>query len=219
MAPPMEPTAHYPPGTVRALLGTPHVTPATRAALGARLAEEHPGAPRFFDAEAYAVLRAVCARLIPQPDRGASPIDLAAMVDTRFATGAGNGWRYAALPPDPDAYRDALAALDADAIRAHARPFIELASADQDTLLRRVQAGETAGLGWAALPPTRLFEELLAEVTECYYSHPLAQEEIGYVGMADVAGWPALGLDVLDVLEPRPRGSAHGPSDDGAPHA
>ena len=57
---------------------------------------------------------------------------------------------------------------------------------------------------WDTVPPVRWFEEMLAELVECYYSHPLAQEDIGYVGMADAPGWPALGLDVLDPREPRP---------------
>jgi hypothetical protein len=45
---------------------------------------------------------------------------------------------------------------------------------------------------------------MLAEVTQTFYAHPLAQEEIGYVGMADLPSWRAIGLDQLDDREPRP---------------
>jgi hypothetical protein len=38
--------------------------------------------------------------------------------------------------------------------------------------------------------------------TETYYAHPLAQEEIGYAGMADARGWRAIGLDEREAHEP-----------------
>jgi hypothetical protein len=47
---------------------------------------------------------------------------------------------------------------------------------------------------------------MLAELTEYYYAHPLAQEEIGYVGMADAHGWTRLGLNELEPREPEPLG-------------
>ena len=47
----------------------------------------------------------------------------------------------------------------------------------------------------------RFFEELLAELTENYYAHPLAQEEIGYVGMADLPKWVNIGLNEKDDRE------------------
>ncbi len=217
----MEPTVRYPPGTVRALLDTPHVTPATRAALRARLDERDPAGatPRFLDAPALATLRAACARLVPQPG-GAPPIDLVAVVDARLAAGEGNGWRYAALPPDGDAYRCGALGLDESARAMFGAAFAALTAAHQDALLRAVQSGAVRGGAWDTVPPVRWFEELLAELVECYYSHPLAQEEIGYVGMADAPGWPALGLDVLDSREPRPFGQEHRHEHDrGAPHA
>ncbi|GJG89129.1 hypothetical protein tb265_43100 [Gemmatimonadetes bacterium T265] len=204
----------YPRGTVRALLDTDHVTPATRAALRARLADD-PGAaaPRALDADAYAVLRAACARLVPQPDRGTPdgdpPVDVAAMIDARLADGPGDGWRYAVLPADAEAYRRGLAALDAHARATFGAPFAALDGAARDAALGAAQRGavgdDPLGVpGWAGGPAARWFEELLAEACECYYSHPLAQEEIGYAGMADVPAWRALGLDVVDPREPRP---------------
>jgi len=55
---------------------------------------------------------------------------------------------------------------------------------------------------WRTLPAARFFEELLAEVVETYYAHPLAQEEIGYAGMADAPGWRAIGLDEREERDP-----------------
>ena len=50
-------------------------------------------------------------------------------------------------------------------------------------------AGEAPGENWQEVLQDKFFEEMLAELAESYYAHPLAQEEIGYVGMADVPGW------------------------------
>jgi hypothetical protein len=46
------------------------------------------------------------------------------------------------------------------------------------------------------------FEELLAETIEIFYSFPLVQQEIGYVGMADAKGWSNIGLNQTDEIEP-----------------
>ena len=60
------------------------------------------------------------------------------------------------------------------------------------------------------MPAARFFEEMLSEVVALYYSHPLAQEEIGYVGMADARGWPRVGPGELEAHEPRPVGGGGG---------
>ena len=191
----------YPAGTVRALLATDLVTPPTRAALLARLDGPGEPGPRALDESAFDTLRAACARLIPQPER-AAPVDLAGAVDARLARGEGNGWRYATMPPDAEAYRRGLRGVDDCARASFGAPFAALDGGRQDEVLRAVQRGEASGEAWEGLPAERFFEELLAEVAECYYSHPLAQEEIGYAGFADASGWQALGLNQLAPHEP-----------------
>ena len=200
---------HYPPGTVRALLATALLTPPTRTALEARLAPTDDTEPRFFSAGELQTLRAACARLIPQADR-ATPVDLAMALDQRLAAGQGDGWRYDALPPDGAAYRHGLAGLDETAHAAQGRDFAALTPTQQDAALALVQAGTPPGATWQTLPAARFFEEILAELAEVYYSDPLSQEEIGYVGMADAAGWHAIGLNQLDPQEPLPLELGHG---------
>lgn len=181
------------PGTVRALLNGPSVTPATRRALLQRL-EAAPSAPRFFTESEFTLLQSVCARLIPQPERE-NPIDIAASIDQRLSAGKTDGWRYEALPPDGEAYRAGLRGLDESALAEAGQPFQRLSDSDQDALLRAVQRGEAPGAGWKHLPAARFFEELLVEAVEVYFSHPSAQEEIGYVGFADAAGGQRVGFD------------------------
>ncbi|HEX8425582.1 gluconate 2-dehydrogenase subunit 3 family protein [Hymenobacter sp.] len=190
----------YPSGTVRALLATDLVTEATRAALQARLdAPIHE--PEFFEPQVYALLQAVAARLIPQPDRP-EPINVAGGVDKRLAEGKADGWRYDAMPPDREAYRLGLGGINQAAEALFQQPFLKLTEAQQDAVLETVANGTASGENWQQLPIGRFFEEMLAELTENYYCHPLAQEEIGYVGMADVPGWSHLQPNDLEPREP-----------------
>lgn len=215
--------AKYPSGSVRALLETDLMTEQTRCVIQSRLAPEdiapndaappavtangaaHVDAstPQFFDAETFATLKAACARLIPQNDR-ARPVDLACAIDARLAEGKSDGWRYDDMPPDGEAHRRGMLGLDESARLMFGKVFRELDEAAQDQLLLAVQRGEAPGEKWRTIPAKHFFEELLAELTECYYSDPITQEEIGYVGMADAKGWQRIGLNELESHEPKP---------------
>ncbi|QKZ11803.1 gluconate 2-dehydrogenase subunit 3 family protein [Spirosoma sp. KUDC1026] len=193
---------HYPAGTVRALLDTDMVTDATRQALTERLTKQ-PSAPKFFSEAELSLLKAICGRLIPQPDR-TEPIDIAGGIDERLAGNKSDGWRYDTMPADGDAYRTGLQGVDESAQALFEQPFLQLTGDQQDEVLRRVQAADAPGAVWDKIPSERFFEEMLAEVVGTYYSHPLAQEEIGYVGMADVPTWQRIQLNELETREPKP---------------
>ena len=198
----MDKTYHYPDGTVRALLETDQVTEATRQALTERLVEP-PQKPTFFTESEFAFLQVICDRLIPQTDR-TEPIDIAGGIDQRLAKNKSNGWRYDVMPADGEMYRLGLAGVDESAQAMFKQPFTQLSGEQQDQVLNAIQQIEAPGEIWNTLPSERFFEELLAEAVENYYSHPLAQEEIGYVGMADVPGWQRIGLNQLEKREPNP---------------
>ena len=88
----------------RALLASGRVSRATRAALESRDRPDDPAyAPVALDAAALRTLRAMVDRVIPQ--RGALHIDLAARIDAQLDSANGDGWRFARLPADADAYR------------------------------------------------------------------------------------------------------------------
>lgn len=197
----LAPAPSYPPGSVRMLIESDLVTPPTRDALQARLRTPEVVEPRFFDMAAFELLCAVCDRLIPQPERP-RPIDLSGTLDTRLADGVGDGWRYAHMPPDADAHRMGLAGIEQAADGMFGQCFAQLSEVQADDVLRAVQRGAAAGAVWTALDPRRYFEELLAQMTDIYYSHPLASEEIGYAGMADAHGWQHIGLDEYETHEP-----------------
>ena len=190
---------HYPQNTVRTLLNTDHVTNATRQVLTERL-NAPPRQPEFFSAAEFALLQTICNRLIPQDDRP-EPIDIAGGIDERLTLNKSDGWRYDTMPADADAYKRGLAGMEESAQVLFQRLFGQLSGIEQDNIIGLVQAGDAPGDTWRTLPSARFFEELLAEAVENYYSHPLAQEEIGYVGIADLPGWQRIGLNQLEERE------------------
>lgn len=181
----------FPPGGVRALLDTTFVTEPTRRALQAKL-DRPPTAPRFFDPHAFATLRAICDRLIPQSPRA---VDIAGGLDERLADNKRDGWRYDCMPPDQEAYRRGLAGVDDTAEALFGSGFVELADAQQEAVIQSIADGQPLGSAWAALSAGYWFEELLVETSEIYFAHPLAQQAMGYLGMADAQGWKAIGLN------------------------
>lgn len=191
--------SHPSPNTVRTLLDSEHVTDATRQVLTERLNAPQQ-LPTFFSADEFALLQAICNRLIPQNNRPES-IDVAGGIDKRLTKNKTNGWRYDTMPADGEAYKQGLAGIEESAQILHQLPFGQLSSSKQDTVISLMQTGDAPGATWQTLPGNRFFEELLAEAVENYYSHPLAQEEIGYVGMADLPAWQHIGLNQLDDRE------------------
>lgn len=188
---------------VRSLLASDAVSPATRLVLTARLdalARTPIAVGAVLTVEQVATLRAVIDRLVPQDDR-IRRVDIVAAIDARLASGRTDGWRYGTLPPDVTAIGRGLTGLDEAAWLRHALDFTDLTSSRQDALLRLVQNGTVPGETWRTLPPRLWFEELLAEACEIFYADPLAQDEIGYVGYADLPGWDAIGLDQHDARE------------------
>lgn len=181
---------------LRDLLQGEHVSPPTRAVLLARLDALPVAVPRFLTPAEFRTLQVVCARLLPD-----ARIDVAGPMDARLAEGKSDGWRYDVMPDDRAAMRAGLAGLDGVSQAVAGAPFTEAPPAGQDEVLTAVQAGTPPGPAWP-MPPQRFFEELLAEATEVFFAHPLAQERIGYVGFADRPGWTRIGLNEREDREP-----------------
>jgi len=183
----------------------------TREVVTARLAVLE-GAPRFFDPAEWAALNAACARIVPQPashDGNGGPIPVAALVDQKLHENIQNGYRNAKLPPQREAWKRGLRALDAEARAAHnGAAFDALAAEQQDALLKRMESGDMHDPAWDGMPPKLFFEKhLLRDSVYAYYSHPTAWSEIGFGGPASPRGYvrlPANMLDPWEAIEARP---------------
>lgn len=159
-------------------------------------------ASHVLDECAVATLRGICARLIPPID-GIGSLDVAGTIAGTLTDGTGNGWRYDAMPSDIVAYQQGLEGVDQSACALFGAPFMQLEPVQQDAVLHVIQEGNPPGSVWQTLPAARFFEELLAAAVQACYAHPLVQESIGYVGMADAPGWQKVGLNQLAEREPR----------------
>ncbi len=158
----------------RALIASDRVSRNTRELLLARTRPDSPDyQPRVLTPAELATLRALLGRVLPQ----AGPaIDLAARID-EVLQGEGDGWRFAELPPDADAYRAGLQALDS-------LSFPTLDAAAQDALLEAAAAGDlsaTSGLNGAQMK--LWFEDVRADAVRIYMAHPATLARIGYSGI------------------------------------
>lgn len=190
------------------ILKSPRVSAPTRSVLRRRIAGPPTDyKPTCITPEAFQILERVLGHMLPDDENGApgaNELSLAARLEQQRAAGHGNGWRYASLPPDAQALALGLTRLDESAKHRNRRHFVELTEDRADALLHRVQNGEEK---WEGLDASRWFEEILADATELYVSHPSTMDAMGFDGFADEpAGWPAqsgqgIGLNNTEAWE------------------
>ncbi len=181
-----------------ALIQSDRVAKRTREVLLQRENNTEP-APQSIANENFVVLQAVLQRLIPRNESD-NFIDIAALMDSQ--KNAGDGWRYANMPPDGVALVLGLQLLESAAQTRHGAAFASLDFAGQDTLLGQVQKGE---LTWPELDARRWFEDLLAGAAEIYVSHPNTLASMAFSGIAFLPEWPAIGLNSAQLWEPKER--------------
>ena len=159
--------------------------PAARPA--ARVSEQTP--PAAFETLAAAegeTLRAVVARLIPADERGPGALEAgAATYIDRALAGPLAAFR--------EAYRGGLAALDRASRSARGARFAALDPADQDALLRDVEADAAPGFGPGA---AGFFNLVLTHTLEGVFSDP------AHGGNVDFIGWRMIGYPGVRTTVP-----------------
>lgn len=194
----------YPHYDVLAKRNGPSWNDATREVVRKRL-EEVPER-RFFSEHEWAVLHAVCDRLIPQPDRPENPVPIVPFIDDKLFRNQGDGYRYADMPPMREAWRQGLRAVDDEARTRWGQGFCALPHDRQEAVLGAIQHGEVRSAAWEALPPKRFFTStLMHAVVAVYYAHPAAWNEMGFGGPASPRGYVRLGFDRRDPWEAEER--------------
>lgn len=196
------PSSRYPGYDVLDRWDGPDWDEPTRAVVRRRLAEVPP--IRFFTAGEAALLQAVADRLVPQPERTPERrVPIVPWIDEKLWHDWRDGYRYAELPPQRDAWRAGLAATDETARLLHARDFAALDDAAQDDVLARVQRGDVPESAWTRFPPRRFFRDVLClTVVKTYFAHPAAWSEIGYGGPASPRGHVRNWMGGVDPWEP-----------------
>lgn len=192
------------------LIQSDRVNESLRTALLQRAESDDPDYhPQALDVHAFALLRALLARVVPA---GPGRIDIAARIDRALASKTGDGWRYAQLPPDAEAYRRGLRTLDTAARAATGCSFLELNGSEQDRMIAAI-GEETSGSD--ALPGSAMtlwFEDLRADAVKIYLAHPATLARLGFSGIgaggdqAVLCGFTAVGLGEREAWEPVAKG-------------
>lgn len=185
-----------------------HWDDATRAVVIDRLHDLPP--VRFFTPDEEAVATCLLDQLVDQrPAPGDDRIALVRMVDGRLAEDQTDGWHYDTMPPDGEAWRRSLAALDEDAGAVFGAPFARLDWDDQHSLLTSIEQGKEPH--WHGLPRSQVWSLWTRYAATAFYSHPWAWNEIGFNGPAYPRGYKNLGIDKLESYEVRDAQPANDP--------
>jgi len=150
---------------------------------------------RFFTPDEERTMRSVVDRIIPQDDRvKARQVDLLAGIDERLFEARLEGYRYADMPPDQDAYRLAAKAFEQMAREEHGLSFHQLGTLDRERLLKSVHDAEPKSAKgiWKLLNIERFWTMLVSDCCGVYYAHPWVWDEIGFGGPAYPRGYMRL---------------------------
>jgi hypothetical protein len=172
-----------------------HWDPVTAGVVLARLGP--PPSPRFFTVEEEATARPLLDRLLAQDDDPRVPVF--EHIDARLAEGDTDGWRYADLPEDGEAWRRSLRHVEEDAAARHGARFGALVVEDQRDLLEAIREGDR----WHGLAAARVWGLWMRYACAAFYAHPWAWNEIGFPGPAYPRGYANLGLDRREHWERR----------------
>jgi hypothetical protein len=179
---------------------TPSWDAVTRRVIDRRLAV--PREPGFFTPAEWATADALCQRILPQP-ASRPPVPLAALLDAKLLADWGDGFREGDMPYMREAWRQGLAATEAESLARHGgRHFSVLDTAEKDALLGMMQRGELSDPAWEGLGAKNFFtRRILSDVPDLYYSHPTAWSEMGFGGPASPRGYVRMELDRRDPWE------------------
>jgi pimeloyl-ACP methyl ester carboxylesterase len=183
------------PAEYLAFIASDRVSPKTREVLDQRMAGPA-SAPGILSPVQTATLRAMLARIIPQETNA---IDLTGYLLARLASGKGDGWRYAVLPGDLQAYREGLDKLAG-------QDFASLDAIAQDSILQGLAAKPGS-------PEARWFEEVRGDATTAYMAHPATLARLGYSGIGvggaetKYQGFVTLAPNEREAWEPLPAGN------------
>jgi pimeloyl-ACP methyl ester carboxylesterase len=166
------------PGGFVSLLGSDRVSRRTRRVMldRARPASRDAG---LWSPRERAVVTALVTQILPDHGRAN---DLTCRIEASLAEGNGDGWRFADLPVDEEAWRRGIATLD-----ALNGGFVKLSLADQQALLKQIDAGKAGLDGDSCLSPKQMklwFEDVRAEVVRTWVALPATMAAIGYDGFA-----------------------------------
>jgi hypothetical protein len=170
-----------------------------------------PPRPQFFTDTERASAAALLNQLTGQCDE---PLDVPVleMVDARLAADETDGWRYADMPEDGQAWRDTLGHLDTDAQARCGTSFAGAPERDQVAIIQAVQDSSE----WHGMNAPRVWSLWTRYACTALYSHSHAWSEMGFPGPAYPRGYKNAGVGKLEPFEVRDARPAEDPVGDDA---
>jgi hypothetical protein len=156
-----------------------------------------PPALKFFTAAQEACAAALLDQITGQNEEPRVPV--LQMIDARLAAEETDGWRYADMPEDGQAWRDTLSYLDADAALRCGTTFADATAVDQMALLQAVQ--DLGSDEWHGLPAAHVWSLWTRYACTAFYAHPSAWNEIGFPGPAYPRGYKNTGVGKREPFE------------------
>ena len=142
---------------------------------------------RFFQPEDALFWESVFDHLLPQSDRtDERKIPILNHVDHRLDTNQTPGYRFENMPPDRDAYRDGMRAINEEARARFQRHFTACSYEQREEILKTIHDGKPIAAQeiWEKMSVHRFWQLIMGDAIEAYYAHPWAWDEIGYGGPA-----------------------------------
>jgi hypothetical protein len=155
---------------------------------------------RFFTPTEAAALGALCDVLTAQDAEPRIPV--INYIDEKYAKGDLDGFQFADMPDDRDAWRLVARGLDEQAVeRGGAASFAAADTAVKLAIVNDFAGGDLQGGAWDELSVTHAFGLVMRVVLSCFYSHPWAWNEIGFGGPAYPRGYSRFGNPDLQRAE------------------
>jgi hypothetical protein len=186
-----------------------HWDPVTAELVTARTGPPPP--PRFFTDTERPAAAALLDQLTGQDEQPLG-VPLVEMIDARLADGQTDGWHYADLPEDGQAWRETLGYLDKDAHARCGAGFADVPAQDQAAIIQAVQDSGK----WHGLAAARVWSLWTRYACTALYSHPYAWSEMGFPGPAYPRGYKNAGVGKLEPFEVRDTRPAEDPVGDDA---
>jgi hypothetical protein len=154
---------------------------------------------RFFTPHEEATANALFDQLLNQFDEPRIPV--VNLVDDRLANQRTDGWHYETMPPDGEAWKQSLAALDAQCRQQFGADFADASREDQAQILQDLH--DRGCDDWQGFSAQQLWSLWTRYACTAFYAHPWAWDEIGFAGPAYPRGYKNLGIDKLEPHEVR----------------
>ena len=177
-----------------------HWDEVTRAVVLERVEEVPP--IRFFTSDEARTLGAFCDVVMAQDREPRIPV--LNMVDAKLFAGELDGFVFADMPDDREAWRQVAVGLDAAAQQHGVEEFAGAPHEIQSRVIEAFSRGELHGEVWDELPPARAWTVVMRAVLASFYSHPWAWNEIGFGGPAYPRGYARLGAGQRESWEGAP---------------